>query len=155
VIPAVKHFAVNDQEWERRELDVIVDERTLREIHLPAFEAAVKEAGVWSVMSSYNRINGPHASQCAPLLNDILKGDWGFRGIVMSDWESVYTAVGAANAGLDLEMPNTVWFGEALLDAVNDGRVPEAVINDKIRRHLRVRFEAGCSIAPPPSRTRA
>ncbi len=150
VIPAVKHFAVNDQEWERRELDVIVDERTLREIHLPAFEAAVKEAGVWSVMSSYNRINGPHASQCAPLLNDILKGDWGFRGIVMSDWESVYTAVGAANAGLDLEMPNTVWFGEALLDAVNDGRVPEAVINDKIRRHLRVRFEAGLFDRPAP-----
>ena len=151
VIPAVKHFAVNDQEWERREVDVLIDERTLREIHLPAFEAAVKEAGVWSVMSSYNRINGPHASQCAPLLTDILKGDWGFRGIVMSDWESVYSDVGAANAGLDLEMPSAVWFGETLVEAVEDGRVSMAVIDDKVRRHLRVRFEAGLFDRPEPA----
>ena len=151
VIPAVKHFAVNDQEWERREVDVRVDERTLREIHLPAFEAAVKEAGVWSVMSSYNRINGPHASQSAPLLDGILKGDWGFRGIVMSDWESVYSDVGAANAGLDLEMPSALWFGETLLEAVRDGRVAESVIDEKIRRHLRVRFEAGLFDRPAPA----
>ncbi len=151
VIPAVKHFAVNDQEWERREIDVRVDERTLREIHLPAFEAAVTEAGVWSVMTSYNRINGPHASQCGPLVTDILKGEWGFRGLVMSDWESVYSDVGAARAGLDLEMPSALWFGETLVTAVRDGRVSEAVIDDKVRRHLRVRFEAGLFDRPAPS----
>lgn len=150
VVATVKHFAVNDQEWERREVNALVDERTLREIHLPAFEAAVKEAGVWAVMSSYNRINGPHASQAAPLLTGILKNDWGFRGIVMSDWESVYSDVGAANAGLDLEMPVPVWFGETLVAAVRDGRVAEAVIDDKIRRHLRVRFEAGLFDHPAP-----
>ncbi|HLP03213.1 MAG TPA: glycoside hydrolase family 3 N-terminal domain-containing protein, partial [Opitutaceae bacterium] len=143
VIATVKHFAVNDQEWERREVNALVDERTLREIHLPAFEAAVVEADVWSVMTSYNRINGPHASQCAPLIKGILKGDWGFRGIVVSDWESVYSDAGAANAGLDLEMPSALWFGPTLLTAVRDGRVDEAVIDDKIRRHLRVRLEAG------------
>ncbi len=150
VIATVKHFAVNDQEWERREVNALVDERTLREIHLPAFEAAVTEAGVWAVMTSYNRINGPHASQCAPLLQGILKGDWGFTGIVMSDWESTYTAVGAANAGLDLEMPSALWFGDSLLSAVRGGRVPEAVIDDKIRRHLRVRLAAGLFERPAP-----
>ncbi len=150
VVATVKHFAVNDQEWERREINVLVDERTLREIHLPAFEAAVKEAGVWAVMTSYNRINGPHGSQCDQLINGVLKGDWGFRGIVMSDWESVYTAVGAANAGLDLEMPSALWMGEALLSAVQAGRVREAVIDDKVRRHLRVRLEAGLFERPAP-----
>ena len=155
VIATVKHFAVNDQEWERREVNAIVDERTLREIHLPAFEAAVREAGVWAVMTSYNRINGPHASQCDALINGILKGDWGFRGIVMSDWESTYTAVGAANAGLDLEMPSAVWFGDSLRDAVLAGRVPLAVIDDKVRRHLRVRFEAGLFDHPAPSEDEA
>ena len=150
VVATVKHLAVNDQEWERREVNVIVDERTLREIHLPAFEAAVTEAGVWAVMTSYNRINGPHASQCAPLINGILKGDWGFRGLVMSDWESTYTAAGAADAGLDLEMPSAVWFGDALLAAVRAGRVRESVIDDKVRRHLRVRFEAGLFDEPAP-----
>jgi beta-glucosidase len=150
-IATVKHFAVNDQEWERRDVNAIVDERTLREIHLPAFEAAVKEAGVWAVMTSYNRVNGPHASQCAPLINGILKGDWGFSGITMSDWESVYSDVGPANAGLDLEMPSALWFGETLLEAVRDGRVAESVIDDKIRRHLRVRFEAGLFDRPAPA----
>ncbi|MFT3828978.1 MAG: glycoside hydrolase family 3 C-terminal domain-containing protein [Opitutaceae bacterium] len=151
VIATVKHFAVNDQEWERREVNALVDERTLREIHLPAFEAAVTEADVWAVMTSYNRINGPHASQCAPLINGILKGDWGFRGIVVSDWESVYSDAGAANAGLDLEMPTALWFGHTLLTAVRDGRVAEAVIDDKVRRHLRVRLEAGLFDRPEPT----
>lgn len=149
-VATVKHFAVNDQEWERREVNAIVDERTLREIHLPAFEAAVKEAGVWAVMTSYNRINGPHASQSTPMINGVLKGEWGFAGIVMSDWESVYSDVGAANAGLDLEMPTPVWFGETLVQAVRDGRVAESVIDDKVRRHLRVRLEAGLFDLPSP-----
>ncbi len=150
VVATVKHFAVNDQEWERREIDVLVDERTLREIHLPAFEAAVREAGVLAVMASYNRINGPHASQCAPLLHGILKREWGFPGIVMSDWDSVYTAAGAANAGLDLEMPSALWFGAPLLDAVRDGRVAVATLDDKVRRHLRVRLAAGIFDHPAP-----
>lgn len=151
VVATVKHFAVNDQEWERREVNVIVDERALREIHLPAFEAAVTEAGVWAVMTAYNRVNGPHASQSRDLITGILKGDWGFRGLVMSDWESVYTDVGAANAGLDLEMPTAVWFGRPLARAVRDGRVSAAVIDDKIRRHLRVRLAAGLFEHPAPA----
>ncbi len=150
VVATVKHFAVNDQEWERREVDVLVDERTLREIHLPPFEAAVREAGVHAAMTSYNRINGPHASQSEPLIRGVLKDDWGFRGIVMSDWESVYTAVGAAKAGLDLEMPSALWFDHTLQGAVEAGRVPLAVIDDKVRRHLRVRLAAGLFDQPAP-----
>ena len=112
VIATVKHFACNDQEWQRNRADSVVDERTLREIHLPAFEAAVTEGKVRAVMSAYNLVNGQHCSENKHLLTDILKGDWGFQGIVMSDWVSVYSAVAAANNGLDLEMPRPVWFGE-------------------------------------------
>ena len=151
VIATVKHFACNDQEWERNHYDVQVDERTLREIHLPAFEAAVKEGQVLAVMSAYNIVNGAHCSENRHLLTDILKNDWGFPGIVMSDWVSVYSAVGAANAGLDLEMPHPVWFKDRLLAAVQDGRVSEAVIDDKVRRQLRVRFLAGLFDNPAPA----
>jgi beta-glucosidase len=151
VIATVKHYACNDQEWERNNTDSIVDERTLREIHLPAFEYAVKEACVLAVMSSYNLINGHHASENKPLLIDILKNDWGFEGIVMSDWVSVYSAVEAANNGLDVEMPQPKWFGKKLLAAVQEGKVSEEVINDKVRRHLRVRIAAGIFENPNPT----
>ena len=150
VIATVKHFACNDQEWERNQYDVQVDERTLREIHLPAFEAAVTEGHVLAVMSAYNIVNGAHCSENRHLLTDVLKHDWGFPGIVMSDWVSVYSADQAANAGLDLEMPHPVWFKDRLLAAVKDGRVSEAVIDDKVRRLLRVRFLAGIFDNPPP-----
>jgi beta-glucosidase len=150
VIATVKHFACNDQEWERDHYDVQVDERTLREIHLPAFEAAVQEGGVWALMSAYNLVNGQHCSENRHLLTDILKGDWGYQGLVMSDWVSVYSADHAANNGLDLEMPNPVWFKEQLFAAIHDGRVSAAVIDDKVRRHLRVRFAAGLFETPAP-----
>lgn len=150
VIATAKHYAVNDQEWERHNVDVLVDERSLREIHLPAFEYAVKEAGVWAVMSAYNIINGAHASENEHLLKEILKDEWGFDGIVMSDWVSVYSAANAANHGLDLEMPNAVWFGDKLMAAVRDGKVSEAVIDDKVRRLLRVRFRGDVFEHPNP-----
>ena len=109
VMATVKHFAANNQEWSRHHASSEVDERTLNEIYFPAFRKAV-EAGVGAVMNSYNPLNGVHATENAWLNNDILKGEWGFDGILMSDWTSVYSTVGAANAGLDLEMPKAVWF---------------------------------------------
>jgi beta-glucosidase len=150
VIATVKHFACNDQEWERTRVDSVVDERTLREIHLPAFEAAVTEGKVRAVMSAYNIVNGQHCSENKHLLTDILKGDWGFQGIVMSDWVSVYSAVAAANNGLDLEMPHPIWFSDRLLAAVQSGQVSAQTIDDKIRRLLRVRFESGLFENPSP-----
>ncbi len=150
VIATVKHYACNDQEWERTRGDSIVDERTLREVHLLPFEAAVREAGVWAVMSSYNLVNGKHSSENKHLLTDILKQEWGFPGIVMSDWVSVHSDADAANAGLDLEMPKAVWFGNRLLDAVKAGKVSEAVIDDKVRRNLRVRMAMGRFEHPLP-----
>ncbi len=144
VIASVKHFAMNDQEWERNRYNVVIDERTMREIHLPAFEAAVKEGGAWSVMSAYNVVNGQHCSENYHLLNDILKGDWGFQGFVVSDWVSVYSTENAANAGLDLEMPIPAYFAvDSLKKAIADGKVKEEVINDKVIRLLRAMFSVG------------
>jgi beta-glucosidase len=151
VIATVKHFACNDQEWERNNTSSNVDERALREIHLPAFEAAVKEGHTWALMSSYNLVNGQHSSENLHLLNEVLKNEWGYKGIVMSDWVSVYSAVDAANNGLDLEMPNPAWFKDSLLKAEKAGKVLESVINDKVRRLLRVRFEAGYFDKPLPT----
>ncbi len=150
IIATVKHFACNDQEWERTRVDSVVDERALREIHLPAFEAAVTEGKVRAVMSAYNSVNGWHCSENKHLLTDILKGDWGFNGIVMSDWVSVHSTIAAANNGLDLEMPHPVWFGEKLLEAIQSGQVSEQTLDDKIRRLLRVRFESGLFENPSP-----
>ena len=104
VAACIKHFACNNEEVDRDTVDVRVGERALREIYLPAFEAGVKEGGVWSLMDSYNRINGPYASANAYLLTDVLKKGWGFDGLVMSDWGAVHE-VPVAQAGNDLEMP--------------------------------------------------
>ena len=143
VLASVKHFACNNQEWERHTLDVIIDERPLREIYLPAFKAAVQEGGAWTVMAAYNVLRGDHCSEQAHLLNDILKNEWGFKGFVVSDWGSVYSSAKAAHNGLDLEMPYGRFFGEKLLADVKNGDVPEAVIDDKIRRLMRARFATG------------
>ena len=143
VIPAVKHFAANDQEWHRWEANSVLDERTLHETHLLPFEAAVKEADAWMVMSSYNKVNGAQMSENRPLLHDILKGEWGFQGLVISDWDSVRTTVPTALNGLDIEMPRPKFFGEKLKTAIAAGQVPVSVIDDKVRRHLRVRLLAG------------
>ncbi|MDX2053652.1 MAG: glycoside hydrolase family 3 C-terminal domain-containing protein [Polyangiaceae bacterium] len=139
VCTTVKHFALNYQEFERHLCSADVDERTLHEFYLPAFEAAVKRGGTGALMTAYNLLNGVHCSESQLLIREILKGRWGFDGYVMSDWVSVYSDVPAANAGLDLEMPSPRWFDrEHLVPAVKDGRVSEAVIDDKIRRLLRL-----------------
>jgi len=150
VIATLKHFACNDQEWERNSYDVQVDERTMREIHLAPFEAGVKEADALAVMSSYNLVNGQHSSENKQLLNDILKTEWGFKGIVMSDWVSVYSADKAAYNGLDVEMPKAIWYKDSLMAAIKSGKVTESTIDDKIRRHLRVRFKTGYMTNPLP-----
>ena len=143
VIACVKHYVCNNQEWEREKLDVRINERALREIYLPAFKAAVQDAGVWSVMAAYNLVNGKYCTANPHLLTDILKKEWGFKGYVVSDWGATHSTVEAANAGLDLEMPLGRYFGSKLLEAVKNGKVSEETINDKVRRLLWVRFKAG------------
>lgn len=143
VLASVKHFACNNQEWERHTIDVTVDERALREIYLPAFKAVVQEGEAYTVMAAYNLLRGDHCSENTYLLDTILKKQWGFTGFVVSDWRSVYSTVQAANAGLDLEMPVAEFFGDKLLEAVKKGDVKHSVIDDKIRRLMRVRFQAG------------
>ena len=143
VSATVKHFMGNNSEYDRHNTDSIIDERTMREIYLPVFEAAVKEAHVGAVMDSYNLTNGQHMTQNGYLNTDVVKKDWGFTGIMMSDWTSVYDGVAAANGGLDLEMPSGEFMNRAnLLPAVKSGKVSEATIDDKVRRILRtaVRF---------------
>jgi beta-glucosidase len=138
VMATIKHFACNNTEWNRRNLNVEVDERTLHEIYLPAFKAAVQQGKVACVMTAYNLLDGVHCSESDMLIHQILKRDWGFTGLVMSDWDSTYNGVNAANAGLDLEMPSAKFMNRAtLLPAIKDGRVTEAVIDDKVRRILR------------------
>jgi beta-glucosidase len=144
VSATIKHFAANNSEYARFTSDSIVSERALREIYLPAFEAAVKQAHVGSIMDSYNFINGEHATQNAHLNLEIAKKQWGFDGIMMSDWTATHDGVAAANAGLDLEMPFG-WYmnAETLIPAVKAGKVKEADIDDKIRRILRVAYRFG------------
>ncbi len=144
VSATIKHYMGNNQEFLRHDADAIIDERTMREIYLPAFEAAVKEAHVGAIMDSYNLINGEHATQNSFLNNEIAKKQWGFEGIIMSDWDSTYDGVAAANGGLDLEMPSGKFMNRAtLLPAVKSGKVSEAVIDDKVRRILRTAIRFG------------
>jgi beta-glucosidase len=144
VSATVKHYMGNNQEYDRHNIDSVIDERTMREIYLPAFEAAVKEAHTGSIMDSYNLTNGVHLTQNGYLNTDIAKKEWGFRGIMMSDWDSVYDAVGAANGGLDLEMPSAKFMNRAqLLPAIQAGKVTEATIDDKVRRILRTAVQFG------------
>jgi beta-glucosidase len=144
VLATVKHFACNNQEWDRHHISSEVDERTLHEIYLPAFKAAVQQGKVGCVMTAYNLLNGVHCSQDDWLLNQTLKGKWGFNGFVMSDWTSTYDAVAAANGGLDLEMPEAKFMNVTnLLPAIQDGRVKESVIDDKVRRILGTVIAAG------------
>ncbi|MGH9470955.1 MAG: glycoside hydrolase family 3 protein, partial [Terriglobia bacterium] len=144
VVATIKHYALNNQEYDRHNENSVVDERTMREIYLPAFEAAVKEAHVGAVMDSYNLVNGEHATQNKVLDTDILKEQWGFRGILMSDWGATYDGISAANAGLDLEMPSAKYMNaQTLLPAIKAGKVSVATIDDKVRRILRVAVKYG------------
>jgi beta-glucosidase len=144
VSATVKHFAGNNSEFDRNNTDSIIDERTLREIYLPAFEAAVKEAQVGAIMDGYNLTNGAYMSQHAYLNNEVAKKEWGFRGVIMSDWISTYDAIGAANGGLDIEMPSGSQFNrDKLLPVIEAGKVSVATIDDKVRRQLRVAMTFG------------
>ena len=149
VIATVKHYAVNNQEYSRHDTDSEVDERTMREIYLPAFEAAVTKGRVDAVMNSYNLVNGVHATQNEFLNLKVLKGEWGFQGILMSDWDATYDGVAAANNGLDLEMPSPRFMNaKTLLAAVKDGRVKESTIDDKVLRLLRTAIRYGFESRP-------
>lgn len=144
VIATVKHYAANNSEFDRHNSNSVVDERTLRELYFPAFETAVKEGHVGAVMDSYNFLNGEHATQNSFLNNEVLKKEWGFRGILMSDWGATYDGVAAANGGLDLEMPNSQFMNrETLIPAVQSRKVSAATIDDKVRRILRAALEFG------------
>ena len=144
VSATVKHFMGNNSEFDRHNVDSIIDERTMREIYLPIFEAAVKEAHVGAVMDSYNLVNGEHMTQNAYMNIDVLKKQWGFEGVLMSDWDATYDGVAAANGGLDLEMPSGKFMTpEVLTAAIKSGKVSEATLDDKVRRILRNDIEFG------------
>lgn len=140
---SLKHYAVNNQEFERFSISAEVDERTLREIYLPAFEKAVKQAQPWTVMCAYNKVNGTLASEHHYLLNEILKDEWGFEGLVVSDWGAVRDRVAALKGGLDLEMPGPQERRvKAVVEAVQSGQLDEAVLDESVRRILRIVFKA-------------
>jgi beta-glucosidase len=139
-----KHFVANDSEFERMTISSELDERTLREIYLPPFEAALREAGAWTVMAAYNGVNGVTCSANAALLRDVLRGEWEWDGAVMSDWYGTKDTVGSARGGLDLEMPGPPrFFGPELSAAVRRGDVAEALVDEKARRMLRLLARTG------------
>jgi beta-glucosidase len=134
VAVTVKHFVCNDTEIDRMTVNVNVDERPLRELYLRPFERAVKEGGAWGIMTAYNRLGGEHAAENRRLLTDILRSEWGFDGYVVSDWFGVHEPVGAANAGLTLEMPGPIRvYGQGLADAVERGDVTEETVDGLVR----------------------
>src|SRR5579863_2241203 len=149
VSATVKHFALNDQEFNRHNASADVDERTMREIYLPAFEAAVTKAHVDAVMDSYNLVNGVHATQNNFLNLKLLKGEWGFQGVLMSDWDATYDGVAACNNGLDLEMPSPKFMNaKNLLPAVQSGQVKESTIDEHVLRLIRTELRYGFTTRP-------
>lgn len=148
VAACVKHYAANNQETNRGTVNVTMDERTLREIYLPAFKAAVTEAHALTVMSAYNKFRGVYCGENDYLLNKILRSEWNFQGFVMSDWGGTHSTVDAAINGLDVEMGTRKYFSDALLEAVKKGEVPVSVIDEKVRRILRVNFFAHATPTP-------
>ena len=145
VAACIKHFAVNNQETKRGTVDVIVDERTLREIYLPAFQAAVTEAKAYSIMGAYNKFRGEYLNENNDLLNGVLKKEWGFDGIVISDWDAVHSTVKSMKSGLDVEMGTEApfdqyYFAQPLIAAVKNNEVSEAEVDASVRRVLRVMY---------------
>jgi len=144
VIATVKHFAANNQEINRQNINVIVNERALREIYLPAFEAAVRIAKVGAVMDAYNKVNGDYCTENVFLNNSLLKNEWGFDGVLMSDWGATHSVLGPVRAGLDLEMPSGSWMNSKnLLPTIRAGEITEQQIDDKVRRILRMIVRMG------------
>ncbi len=144
VMAVAKHYAANNQEYERHDVSSNMDERTLQEIYLPAFKNSVQEGKVASIMTAYNLVNGVHASENDYLIDQVLKKDWGFEGFVMTDWASTYHGVACAKAGLDLEMPEAKHMHpDTLLVAINSGQLDVKVIDNKIRRILSTYYRFG------------
>ncbi len=154
VAACIKHYAVNNQEFDRNGVSVTLSERALREIYLPAFKAAVIDGKAWVVMSAYNKFRGEYLGENNYLLNDVLKGEWKFKGLVMSDWGGTHSTVNAANHGLDVEMGsrqpyNTNYFADPLIAAVKAGKVSENTINDKVTRILWVMYHTSLATNAP------
>ena len=147
VAACIKHYALNNQENNRGTVNVIIGERAMREIYLPPFQAAVEEADAYGVMAAYNKVNGWWCSENDTLLNIILRDNWGFSGMVISDWNGTHSTVHSIENGLNVEMPGEKYLGKALLDSVKAGVVPEAIINQRVREILRVRL----AIKPIPA----
>jgi beta-glucosidase len=148
---SLKHYAANNQETDRLRVSAEVDERTLREIYLAGFERAVTEAGPWTVMCAYNKVNGVYASEHAWLLTTVLRGEWGFDGLAVSDWGAVHDRVAALAAGLDLEMPPNLGVSDAaILTAVRSGQLDEHVLDTAVARVLQLVDRAAANTEPPP-----
>lgn len=144
VIATIKHFAANNQEWNRYDVSSDVDERTMQEIYLATFRKAVTEAGVGAIMNSYNLLNSVHATESRWLNIEVLRHQWGFRGILMSDWGSVHSAMGAATGGLDLEMPAGDYMNKKnLMPAIQNGTLPLSVIDEKVQHILQTLIAFG------------
>ena len=136
----LKHYALNNQEDYRGFVDVRISDRAMHEIYLRPFEMAVREADAWGIMAAYNKVNGRWCSENEALLTTILRQQWGFPGMVISDWGGVHSTVDAITAGMNVEMPGSRFMGQALLDSVKAGKVSEAVINQRVREILRIRL---------------
>ena len=143
IMANVKHYAANNQEANRQKVNEIIDERTLREIYLPAFEASVKEGHVASVMSAYNKVNGEFCCENDYLQNQVLKREWGFDGFILSDYGAVHSTVPSATNGLDLEMPSGIYFSAALEKAVKSGEIPESLLDEKLIRRFSTTMRFG------------
>ena len=157
IAATIKHFAANEQETERLFVDEIISERALREIYLKPFEIAIKDANPWAVMTSYNKVNGTHADSNSFLLKQVLRGEWGWDGLVMSDWGGTNSTADSLNAGLDLEMPGpTRWrTKDAVNKAVKDGEVSEKTITERARHVLKFIEKVGAFKNPeiPPEQS--
>jgi beta-glucosidase len=146
VSSCAKHFAANNQEYQRNSINVEMDERALRELYLPAFHAAVQEAGVLTVMGAYNQLRGQHCCENDYLLNQILKGEWGFKGLVVSDWSGVHHTDLAVTNGMDIEMGSgqayeDYYLASPFLAGLKSGKYPVSLLDDKVRRNLYVMFK--------------
>ena len=136
----IKHFAVNNQETNRGSVNVLIDERTLREIYLKPFERAIREGGAMSVMPAYNKVNGDYCSENEHLLNEILREEWGFKGMTVSDWGGTHSTMGAMLHGLNVQMTGSNYLGQPVIDSIATGALTEAQVDEKVKQILRVRY---------------